>query len=423
MNNSWIIKGGRIMDPSTGRNEISDLYIDNGRISDTPSASAQIYDAAGMIVAPGFIDLHAHFREPGNEKAETIRTGSQAAAHGGFTHVVTMPNTNPPADTPELIRKIIQTGHKLGFVKILPSATITAKRAGKETSRLDELASAGASAFTDDGTTVESSDLMLKAMKTAAQLNIPVMDHALSPSLAGNGVMRASKRAEELGFPGIPFEAETEMVKRDIDLAEKSGCHLHIQHLSSGRSVELIRAGKAKGSRVSAEATPHHIALSIDDIKSDDANFKMNPPLGTPEDCWNIINGIVDGTIEAFATDHAPHTAEDKAKGFLNAPFGIIGLETAVGITYTVLVKSGIMNIMDWIARWTSGPAKIIKLTNHSILKDNPADITILNDSRIWTVADDCFMSKSRNSPFIGKTLICKPAAVLIDGRLTFSDR
>lgn len=420
--NSYLIKGGRIIDPDNGRDETADLLISNGLITPLPDRldpNTTIIDATGCVVCPGLIDLHVHFREPGGEAAETIETGSQAAAAGGFTTVVTMPNTNPPTDTSTRISEILAIADSLGTVNVLPSGCITLERRGAANADLAAMKKAGASAFTDDGSTVPSDNVMRNAMAEAAKISMPLMDHALNHDLAGNGVLRQHPRVSEAGLPGIPAQAEIEAVERDIRLAEETGCALHIQHLSTKESVDLIRKAQKRGINVSTEASPHHLALTIDDIEFDDTNFKMNPPLGTLDDQKALIDGIMDGTIGAFATDHAPHTQESKSKGMIDAPFGIIGLEIAVGVTYTTMVKNGTMSINDWLKRWTIGPAKILGITPPNLSHGTSANVTILDLQSEWNVNPDRFASKSRNTPFIGHDLIGQAIYTFCNGKMT----
>lgn len=423
MQDSWLIAGGRMVDPVSGRERTGDLYVKGGVISPLPTAKpegAGIIDAKGLVVVPGLIDLHVHFREPGYEKAETIRTGSEAAACGGFTTVVTMPNTKPATDNAELVAWVKREGVRTGKVRILPSGCITKGRAGQRLAALSTMAKAGAVAFTDDGSTVANCTLMETAMKKAKALGVPIMDHALDPMLAGKGVMHEGRASARHGLPGIPSVAETTIVERDIRLAGKTGCAVHIQHVSCAESVDLIRKARARGIPVSGEATPHHLALNDTDVDPDDANFKMNPPLGSRLDQKAIIEGILDGTLQAFATDHAPHCAADKDKGFLAAPFGIVGLETAVGITYTVMVKRHGMSLVEWTRRWTTGPAGILGLNPPSLGQGRRADIAILDFRRPRKINLEDFHSKSKNTPFSGWPVTGVPAYTFCAGRLSW---
>ena len=415
-------RNARILDPANETDSIGDLVVINGKIqapgiTPLPPDTMEI-DASGLALMPGLIDLHVHFREPGGEEAETWQSGSECAAYGGFTTVVTMPNTTPATDTPEkIIRQLSATEN--AETRILPSACITKERAGREVANLAELKTAGAIAFTDDGSIIDDEDVMRSAMQRAAKLNMPVMDHAVVTAIAGKGVIRESDLSRRLNIPSMPAAAEVEAVRRDIRLAEETGCHIHLQHLSCAESVTLIREAHAKGIRVSAETTPHHISLSVDDIPGDNANYKMNPPLGTPEDVTALIQGLADGTICCLATDHAPHTPDKKARGLLKAPFGIIGLETAAAVSYSALVTTGKLSLMQWLRSWTTAPASILNLTPPSLDVGNRADLALIDLSRSWCISESDIRSKSCNCPFIKRTVNAKPVMTIYNGRIT----
>ena len=348
---------------------------------------------------PGFIDVHVHFRDPGVPEAETRATGAAAAAAGGFTRVVTMPNTTPAGDNAAWIREQIED-ISLPCL-IAPSACITKGRAGREVADLEALAEAGAVAFTDDGSFVSDAKVMEAAMFRAAKLGIPVMQHAVVPELLGPGVMRDCAVARKFGLPVMPPEAETEAVKRDISLVRTTGCHLHVQHISCAGTVDLIRAAIREGLPVSGEATPHHLLLSAEDIPDNDANWKMAPPLGSPEDRAAIREAVKDGTLALFATDHAPHPASKKAGGFLGTASGIIGLETAVAVTWRVMVEEEGMEPSEWARRWTEGPAKLIGV--------EPIGETAIDLEANRTVDPSTFCSKSRNQPYTGMRFTAWP--------------
>ncbi len=417
---TMLIRGGRVMDPATGRDAVDDLFIDGGLIAPLPATlppDTRIIDARRRLVVPGLIDLHVHLREPGNEAAETVHTACQAAVRGGFTTIVAMPNTQPPMDTPEQVQALARRAAAAGTARVLPAPCITRGRAGAEVADLETLDRAGAAAFTDDGSTVSDAGVMAAAMQRAARLNRPVMDHALDPLLAGKGVMHEGEWSRRFGLPGVPAAAEHTIVERDIRLAEQTGCAVHIQHLSVAESVNLIRAARRRGLRVSAEATPHHLALVDADIRPDDpARFKMSPPLGSITDCEALREAVADGTIEAFATDHAPHTAESKARGFLAAPCGVIGMETAVGVTYTVMVRRCHMPLMEWVRRWTTGPARLLGLPAPTLAPGAVADVTVLDIDAEWPVDPAAFASKSRNTPFDGWLLWGRAVCTIRDG-------
>ena len=419
------IRGGRQIDPSTNKNEIKDLFIQDGVIVPTPPEippEAELVNARGLVIVPGLIDLHVHLREPGGEDAETIETGSRAAARGGFTTIVAMPNTNPPLDTPDRVAQVKKRGEEIGLVRVIPSACITSGRDGCEPSDLKALAGAGAAAFTDDGSTVPSEDVMRRAMEIAASLNMTIMDHAEDREMEKGGVMHEGEFSNDWKLLGIPSEAEAKIIRRNIELAEQTGCAVHIQHVSTKEGVALIREARKRGLKVSGELTPHHLVLTDADIKPDDANFKMNPPLRSKVDREALARGIVYGFLQAFATDHAPHTTEAKARGFLRAPFGIIGLETAVGVTFTELVATGLMNIDTWVDRWTMGPARVLGLPDPSLNTGAPASIALLDLSSKWTVCARNFLSKSRNTPFEGRELIGRAVRTIYRGKMVWTE-
>jgi len=405
--------------------EIGDLFITDGTITplpESPPSGAQEIDATGFVVVPGLIDLHVHFREPGDEPAETIESGSKAAARGGFTTVVTMPNTSPAIDNVEMVQLVRSRSEAVDLVRVLPSGCITKERRGLELAGFAAMAKAGAVAFTDDGSTVSDEKLMALAASRAKTVGLPIMDHALDPAVAGNGVMHEGERSAELDLPGIPSSAESEIVRRDIILAVRTGCRIHIQHVSCAESVDRIRQAKRAGVPVSGEATPHHLALTDLDVTGTDANMKMSPPLRAESDRQSIYAAVVDGTLEVLATDHAPHLEEEKEKGFISAPFGVVGLETAVGVTYSLLVKSGAMSVMDWLRRWTIGPAKVLGIMPPSLAVGEPADITILDLDSSWIVRSKTFLSKSRNTPFEGRKLVGRSVLTLHHGMLTWQE-
>lgn len=426
MSRFLLICHGRLCDPVNGRDEVGDLFIENGRIGMRPSTlppDTDVVDAAGLIVAPAFWDLHVHLREPGLEAAETIESGCRAAARGGFGHIVAMPNTQPPIDTPERVRLVKDKAAKAASVCVLPTACITVERKGRQLSAFDPLKAAGAAALTDDGTTPADTALMETAMRKAAEIDMLIMDHAQDPRLEKNGVMHEGFFSARWDLPGIPVEAETRMVERDVQLAQKTGCRVHIQHLSSAAACDIVRAARAKSISVSAEATPHHLALCDADIDPSDAHFKMNPPLRSAADRDALIDAVCDGTIAALATDHAPHTADSKARGFLRAPFGVIGLETAVGVTYRVLVESGRLSLIDWIRRWTTGPAQILGATPPSLQAEAVGDVVLLDLRNEWTVQPEQFVSRSRNTPFAGWTLRARPVMTIIGGTIVWREK
>jgi dihydroorotase len=421
-----VIRGATRMDPCDGSVRCGDLAVRDGRIVAQAPAGAGVIDAVGRVLAPGLIDLHVHLREgpptapPAAEPAETIETGTLAAARGGFPGVVAMPNTAPPIDTPEAVRWLAQRGRDAGHARVWPSACLTRGRAGRALADLADLADAGAVAFTDDGSTVSDECLMEAAMRAARAAGRPVMDHALDPALAGDGVMHAGSAAARCGLPGIPPEAESRIVERDIRLCAATGCAVHIQHVSAAASVALIREARRRGLPVSGEATPHHLALTDEDVPPGNANWKMNPPLRGAADRDAILEGVADGTLGALATDHAPHHASAKARGFRAAPFGIVGLETAVGVTFRALVQSGRMSVMEWLRRWTSGPAAILGIEPPSLAPGRPADLVLLDLEHDWDVQPAEFLSRARNTPFDGARCRGRAVCTLLAGRIAW---
>ncbi len=413
-----LIRGAILLDPFAGTENAGDLYSVGGVIAPAPdrlTPDTEIIDATGLYVVPGLMDVHVHLREPGGERAETIATGSSAALHGGFTSIVAMPNTLPPIDTPERVAYVLEQGRTAGQAEVLTSACLTRDRTGKEVAPLAELAAAGAVAFTDDGCTVQNDEIMRNAMEQAAALDIPVMDHAQdrAAELRG-GVMHEGDRSRALGLPGIPAEAEIRIVERDIRLAEETGCAVHIQHVACGKSVDLIRDAQARGARVTGEATPHHLMFCDDDIDPERPDrFKMNPPLRSARDRDRIRAGVVEGTLSILATDHAPHPMEEKARGFMDAPFGIVGLETAIGATYTVLVRSGLLDRMQWIRAWTVHPARVLNRRTPSLAPGQSGRVVLLDLDTPWTVDAAAFRSKGRNTPFDGLALYGRAVRVM----------
>lgn len=411
----------RVLDPSVKRDNTADLSIRNGIIQPTGSSTEGLTRIAadGLLAAPGFWDAHVHFRDPGNAIAETRRSGAAAAAAGGFTHVVTMPNTVPPGDSAEWLRG--QIDDTLA-VRILPSACITVGRQGREVAAMETLANNGASSFTDDGATVVDDNVMRAAMLRAAALGRPVMDHAVFPALAKNGMIRTCALASRLNLPIFPPEAEIEAVTRDIRLCRETGCATHIQHISCEESVTAIRAARAAGLPVTGEASPHHIAFAVEDLLSDDGNYRMNPPLGNRADVRALRDAVLDGTLTLFATDHAPHTVESKSKGFRLAPFGVIGLETALGVTWKIMVEEERMPILDWVARWTLGPAALLRQPAPVLAPGAYADLVLIDTHTPWQVNPENFRSLSRNTPFTGWKLNARPLLTVCEGRTTFTD-
>ncbi|HMU95851.1 MAG TPA: dihydroorotase [Elusimicrobiota bacterium] len=416
-----LIRGGRLIDPENRRDGEFDLLVAEGKVarvgkSLAAPAGAQVIDAKGLIVAPGLVDIHVHLREPGNEGAETIESGTRAAAAGGVTSVVAMPNTQPPIDNVSGVRFLLRRAAETATVRVWPTGAITVGRSGERLAEIGAMAEAGAVAVTDDGNAVPETQLLRRALDYAKMFDLTVIEHAEDKSLMADGVMNEGPLATRLGHKGIPRQAESIAVARDIALAELTGAHLHVTHISTRESVDLIRAAKRRGVRVTSDATPHHFTLTEDAILRYGPNAKMNPPLRTEADRKAIIEGLVDGTIDAIASDHAPHTRASKEQEFSAAPFGIIGLETLLPLTVTQLIEPGHLSWPDAIRRLCSGPAKVLSLPVGDLGEGQPADLVVIDPTEERTVSG--FSSKSQNSPFLGWTLRGFPQLVLVEGRV-----
>jgi dihydroorotase len=417
-----LLQGARVIDPAARRDEVADLFVAEGLLLPVPPRlphNTRRIDAQGLVATPGFFDLHVHFRDPGTTEAETLASGSRAAAAGGFTQVVTMPNTSPPCDRPELVRRQIDPALP---VRILPAACVTAGRAGAAVADLEFLSAAGAVAFTDDGTMVSSPSLMAEALRRARRLGRVVMDHAVLPELAGRGVVRDCAAAHRFNLPVFPPEAEVAAVEQDVRLCRETGAAIHIQHVSCAGSVHAIRAARRAGLPVSGEASPHHIAVAAEDIVADDGNLRMNPPLGSREDLRALREAVLDGTLSAFATDHAPHAPATKSHGFLRAPSGVIGLETASAVTYAIMVGVEGMPLAAWVAHWTTGPADILGVPRPALTEGQPASLALFDVRTPWRVDPARFQSLSRNCPFAGWTLHGRAVLTVCEGRVTWEE-
>ena len=419
-----IIKGGRVIDPAQGMDEVGNILISGGRIRSVgkqPSVApnAEVIDARGKIVCPGFIDLHCHLRQPGYENKETIATGTLAAARGGFTTVCCMPNTNPPVDNIPLVEYVKSVAEKEGLVRALPIGGITRGRKGEELADMAEMAQAGVIGFSDDGSYVKSPRLMRRAMEYSLPLGLPIIEHCEDPDLSMDGQMNEGIIATRLGLCGIPNAAEDVAVARDIILAELTGARLHIAHVSTRGSVELIRQAKKRGVKVTAEVTPHHLTMTQERLLGYNTNAKVSPPLRTQADIDALIAGLVDGTIDVIATDHAPHTLNDKLCEFGLAASGISGLETAFG-SLMGLVHTGKLVLPLLIAKLTSVPAKILGRELGTLATGSPADVTMFDPEAEWVVDAEKFASKGRNTPLNGEKLKGKVLATVYGGRVVY---
>ncbi len=423
-----LIHGGRLIDPSQGMDETGSLLITEGKISWLASGDAappqpgyDVLNAKGLIVCPGFIDLHCHLREPGFEDKETIATGTRAAARGGFTTICCMPNTNPPLDNQAAVDYVKSTAAIKGVVRVLPIGCISRGRQGKELAEMGELASAGVIAYSDDGKPVANSRLMRQALDYSRAFGLPIIDHCEDTLLAERGQMNEGIISTRLGLQGIPAAAEETIVARDLTLAQLTGARLHIAHVSTEGSVDLIRRAKEKGIKVTAEVTPHHLTLTEEKVLGYDTNAKVNPPLRTKRDIQALIQGLSDNTIDIIATDHAPHTEMDKLCEFAFASFGISGLETALGSLMS-LVHDRQLNLATLIAKLTYEPAKIINKELGTLAIGTPADVTVFDPKREWVVNTQAFASKGRNTPLTGSILKGKVMATIFGGKLVYKD-
>lgn len=420
---AMILRGGRIVDPLNGVDEVADIAIADGVIVPAEEViDADIYDLRGKVVAPGFIDLHVHLRTPGQTHKETIRTGTRAAAAGGFTTIVAMPNTTPPIDRPQRLRELVELNGKKGVIRVLQTAALTLERGGNELTDAAALKEAGAAALTDDGSCTQHAELMLQALKQARTAGIPVIEHCEDETVSGGGAMNAGPCADHLGYSGQSSAAEELIVSRDALLARKINSSIHVQHVSSAGSVERIRQARRQGALVSAEATPHHISLTERACAEYGTNAKMNPPLRTEEDRLALIQGLCDDTISCIATDHAPHTVAEKAALFNEAPFGIIGLEAAVPICLTTLYHGGILSLAQLVSKFTSGPRQVLRRALGSLEAGAKADMTILDLDRELTLRVDTFHSLARNCPYDGWQCRGKSVAVIVDGCWVYSE-
>jgi len=427
---SMLVKGGRVIDPVNGHDGELDVLIDNGRISkigrSLPVDGAEVLTVkAGWLVVPGLIDIHVHLREPGQEHKETVATGTLSAVTGGFTAVACMPNTDPVNDHPGITELILRKAKQAGLAKVYPIGAVSIGSRGEQLAELAAQKAAGCVAFTDDGRPVATALLMRRALEYAGMLGVPIIDHCEDPSLKGDGVAHEGFRAASLGLRGIPGAAESIMVERDIALSELTGGAFHVAHMSARQSLRAVRDAKQRGAHVTSEVTPHHFVLTDDSLEQPiryDTNTKMNPPLREAADREAMVDGLADGTIDVIATDHAPHHADEKLVEFDHAPFGIVGLETAVSLVFDRLVHTGRIGLKRMIELLTVNPARVLHLPGGSLTEGQPADITILAPDATTTIRAADLRSKSKNTPFDGWTLRGGVAATIVDGRLVYSN-
>lgn len=419
-----LLKNGKVLE----NNELTakDILIKDGLVEqiveDINTDMDEIVELSGRLITPGFVDVHVHLREPGGEHKETIETGTKAAARGGFTAICPMPNTQPVPDNTAAMNNIMQRIRETAHVKVLPYASITTRQLGESLVDFASLKDAGAFAFTDDGVGIQSADMMLQAMYEASKVNMPVVAHTEENTLIHGGAIHEGKTSETLRIPGIPSVTESVQIARDVLLAEAADCHYHVCHVSTRESVRVIRDAKRAGIKVTAEVTPHHLVLDENDIKEKDPNFKMNPPLRGTEDRQALIEGLLDGTIDIIATDHAPHAEDEKNVDMENAPFGITGSENAFQLLYTKMVKTGVFTLdqlVDWI---TAKPSEIFGLDMGVLKEGAPADITVIDLEKQYTLDKNEFYSKAGNSPFHGQVMESDIHMTIVDGRFAYKE-
>jgi dihydroorotase len=416
---NMVIRNGRIIDPANQRDEVADLFIVDGKLSPQASGSdAEVIDAGGLIIAPGLIDLHVHLREPGFGWKETIETGARAAAAGGFTTIVCMPNTSPVADSPSTIAWIKDRAAEVACVNVLPAGAISKGLAGEELAPIDSLAQAGVVAITDDGHCVQNNELMRRAVEYARMVGLPVFDHCQDYNLVGNGVVHEGYWSTLLGLPGWPSAGEEAIVMRNVLLAELCDHHIHCQHISAAGSVRILREARARGVKISGEVCPHHLALTDEAIQNFETNFKMNPPLRGKENVAALLAGIADGTLGILCSDHAPHAQFEKEVEFDAAPFGIVGLETELGLFLDLLVhKNKTIELPRLIEMFTMNPAQLLQIDAGTLSVGRAADVTLIDPEMEWTFDVAASQSMSRNTPFDGWKLKGRAVRTIVGGK------
>ncbi len=425
MSRDLLLKGGRVVDPSTGRDEVGDVLLRDGKVESVGGNisvpdGAELIDCAGLVVAPGFIDVHVHLREPGREDVETIESGAHSAVAGGFTAVCAMPNTRPVTDNQATVGFVKRRGEDAGYARVYPYGAISVGQKGETLAELGEMVAAGAVAFSDDGKPVESAHLMRTALEYARTFNVPVAEHCEDMTLARGGAMNEGLMSAKLGLKGIPSEAEEIYVIRDILLARRTGGHIHLCHLSTRGSVELVRWGKERGINVTAEVCSHHISLTEDAVDGYNTNAKMNPPLRTEDDVAALQEGLADGTIDLLVTDHAPHHYDEKEREFADAPNGIVGLETALGVNCKWLLHRDVISLNRLVDAMSCLPAKVFHLPGGTLSRGSIGDVTVFDPSLAWTVNPTQFRSKGRNTPYGGHELVGAPRVTVVGGRVVF---
>ncbi len=420
-----LIRNGRLIDPSRNLDVQRDLWIRDGKVAPDDFAAERpddVFDAAGMLVMPGFVDVHVHLREPGNEQAETVETGCAAALAGGFTTLVCMPNTIPAMDNPDVVRRVLDKAAAVRGPRVYALGAVTVGRQGKRLAPMELLAEAGVVGFTDDGSGVQDEALARAAMQRAAALGLRIAEHCEVARLSEGGVIRRGPAAERACLPGLPPEAESDMVARDLRLARELKTSVHLQHLSTMQSVAHLRAAKARGIRFTAEVTPHHLALTDEDAADGGPDFKMNPPLGFEGDRKALCEALRDNIIEIIATDHAPHTPAAKALGFKNAPSGVIGMETAASVIWTHVAQRGFLSPLQMAARMSLAPAAAFKLEGGTLKPGARADVAVFNPDLSWTPKPEEFRSRGRNCPFKGRLLHGRVVCTVVAGEVKYRD-
>ena len=421
-----LIKGGRVINPETKFDQIADVLVEDGKITaidkDIVAEDAKVYDAAGKIVTPGLVDLHVHFREPGQEAKEDFESGTKAAAAGGFTTVCTMPNTKPVVDTAADVRSLEKRAEDVASVHVKIIGAVTKNQEGKELAELGDMIEAGAVAFSDDGHFDSTAKVLLNAFDYLHTFDKVIVNHDEEPSLVEDGVMNEGHRSAMLGMKGRPTVAEDIAVARDIMLAEYAGSRVHVAHISSARAVDIVRQAKKRGVKVTAEATPQHMTMTDESVNLFDTSTKINPPLRAQKDCDALLEGLKDGTIDAIVTDHSPHAQEDKDREYIYAPSGFPGLETSLGIMLTDLYHAGKLDLPLIVSKMSYEPAKVFKLDAGTLTVGKNADITVIDPELSWTVDDSKFYTRGSHSPFVGRKLKGKAVLTVVDGKIVMQD-
>lgn len=421
-----LIKRGRILNPASGEDFIGDVLIKEDKIAgvkeEIKQENCKIIDASGCFVMPGFIDLHVHLRDPGLTYKETLETGAKAAAHGGFTTICPMPNTKPPTDTPEKVRELVRRAVVESSINIIPIGSVTLGMKGKDITDIAGMKAAGAGGISEDGKSVMDSALYRKALKEAAKVGIPVMAHCEDMNLVEGGVMNSGRKSEEFGMKGISNAVEDVIAARDILLAKETGARLHLCHCSTKDSVRMVEMAKKDGVSVTAEVCPHHFTLCDEDIREDDGNYKMNPPLRSRQDMEALKEGLKEGIMDVISTDHAPHSEEEKSGGFETSPFGIIGLETSAALTMTELVDKGYLTPLQMAEKMSSNPAKVLGIEKGIIAEGKVADIVIFNPNEEYIIDVNTFESKGKNTPFNGKKVKGKVKYTICGGKIVYEN-